>query len=64
MLKGSVGDGLNLLGSALGFNVKKLLRWLALGIYSRALWVCRVVDRILLTGLHRTTPMGTLDSIH
>jgi IS5 family transposase len=64
MLKGNVGDGLNLIGSALGFNVKKLLRWLALGIYSRALWVCRVVDHILSSILYRTTQMGTLDSIH
>jgi hypothetical protein len=64
MLKGSVGDGLNLIGSALGFNVRKLLRLLASGIYSRVLLVCRIVDHILSSILHRTMPMGTLDSIH
>jgi hypothetical protein len=36
-LKGRVGDKLNLIGSAAGFNVRKLLRLLALGKFSRAL---------------------------
>jgi hypothetical protein len=40
-LKGRVGDKLNLIGSAAGFNVRKLLSLLGTGIFSRALlfWV-------------------------
>jgi IS5 family transposase len=40
-LKGRLGDKLNLIGSASGFNVRKLLRLLGAGIFSRALlfWV-------------------------
>jgi IS5 family transposase len=36
-LKGRVGDKLNLIGSASGFNVRKLLSLLGTGIFSRAL---------------------------
>jgi hypothetical protein len=36
-LKGRIGDKLNLIGSAAGFNVRKLLRLLGTGIFSRAL---------------------------
>jgi IS5 family transposase len=36
-LKGRVGDKLNLIGSAAGFNVRKLLSLLGTGIFSRAL---------------------------
>jgi IS5 family transposase len=36
-LHGRVGDKLNLIGSAAGFNIRKLLRLLALGRFSRAL---------------------------
>ena len=36
-LRGRVGDALNLVGSAVGFNTRKLLRLLGLGIFSRAL---------------------------
>jgi len=36
-LKGRMGDKLNLIGSAAGFNVRKLLRLLGTGIFSRAL---------------------------
>jgi IS5 family transposase len=35
-LHGRAGDKLNLIGSAAGFNVRKLLRLLGLGIFSRA----------------------------
>ena len=38
-LHGRVGDALNLVGSAAGFNVRKLLNLLGLGIFSRALLV-------------------------
>jgi IS5 family transposase len=40
-LVGRIGDKLNLIGSAAGFNVRKLLRLLGTGIFSRALllWV-------------------------
>jgi len=37
-LKGRIGDKLNLIGSAAGFNVRKLLRLLGTGIFSRALF--------------------------
>ena len=37
-LKGREGDRLNLIGSAAGFNVRKLLSLLGKGIFSRALW--------------------------
>ena len=37
-LKCREGDRLNLLGSAVGFNVRKLLGLLGKGIFSRALW--------------------------
>ncbi|MGL6193532.1 MAG: transposase, partial [Thermoguttaceae bacterium] len=36
-LKGRVGDAMNLIGSAAGFNVRKLLRLLGRGIFSHAL---------------------------
>jgi IS5 family transposase len=36
-LRGRIGDVLNLIGSAVGFNVRKLLRLLGLGIFSHAL---------------------------
>ena len=36
-LKGRVGDKLNLIGSAAGFNIRKLLSLLGTGIFSRAL---------------------------
>ena len=36
-LHGRIGDTLNLIGSAAGFNVRKLLRLLGRGIFSRAL---------------------------
>ena len=38
-LKGRTGDKLNLIGSAAGFNVRKLLNLLGTGIFSRALLV-------------------------
>ena len=38
-LKGRVGDKLNLIGSAAGFNIRKLLSLLGTGIFSRALCV-------------------------
>ena len=44
-LKGRVGDALNLVGSAIGFNTRKLLRLLGLGIFSRALLACGVFCR-------------------
>jgi len=37
-LKGRIGDKLNLIGSAAGFNVRKLLSLLGTGIFSRALF--------------------------
>ena len=37
-LKGRVGDKLNVIGSAAGFNVRKLLSLLGTGIFSRALF--------------------------
>jgi IS5 family transposase len=41
-LKGRIGDKLNLIGSAAGFNMLKLLRLMGTGIFSRALLVlCR-----------------------
>jgi IS5 family transposase len=44
-LKGRVGDGVTVVGSAAGFNVRKLLSLMGLGIFSRALlafWIfCR-----------------------
>jgi len=46
-LKGRVGDKLNLIGSAAGFNVRKLLRLLGTGIFSRALLVWEGCYRIL-----------------
>ena len=44
-LKGRVGDKLNLIGSASGFNVRKLLSLLGTGIFSRALLVWGVFCR-------------------
>jgi IS5 family transposase len=40
-LKGRIGDKINLIGSASGFNVRKLLRLMGTGVFSRALlfWV-------------------------
>jgi IS5 family transposase len=38
-LKGRLGDKLNLLGSAMGFTVRKLLNILGTGIFSLALLV-------------------------
>jgi IS5 family transposase len=46
-LKGRVGDAVNLVGSAVGFNVRKLLRLLGLGIFSRALLAGSVFYRCL-----------------
>ena len=46
-LSGRVGDALNLVGSAVGFNTLKLLRLLGLGIFSRALLACDVFCRYL-----------------
>jgi IS5 family transposase len=46
-LKGRVGDKLNLIGSAAGFNIRKLLRLLALGRFSRALLSRSVFCRFL-----------------
>ena len=46
-LKGRHGDAINLIGSAAGFNVRKLLRLLGTGIFSRALVSWRVFCRIL-----------------
>ena len=46
-LSGRVGDALNLIGSAVGFNTLKLLRLLGLGIFSRALLWCDVFGRLL-----------------
>jgi len=47
-LKGRIGDKLNLIGSAVGFNVRKLLRLLGMGIFSRALLLwggfCRLLS--------------------
>ena len=45
-LRGRIGDATNLLGSALGFNVSKLLRLLGRGIFSHA---PTVFDRFLPT---------------
>jgi len=45
-LKGRLGDKLNLIGSAAGFNIRKLLRLLALGRFSRALSVWSVFSRL------------------
>jgi IS5 family transposase len=44
-LKGRLGDKLNLIGSAAGFNIRKLLRLLGLGIFSRALLVWSIFCR-------------------
>ena len=44
-LKGRMGDKLNLIGSAAGFNIRKLLRLLGLGIISRARWAWGVFYR-------------------
>ena len=44
-LHGRAGDALNLIGSAAGFNVRKLLRLLGLGIFSRALLACGIFWR-------------------
>jgi len=56
-LKGRIGDTLNLIGSAAGFNVRKLLSLLGTGIFSRALLFrdgfCR-----LLSGFHRFWSLG------
>ncbi len=42
-LKGRVGDALNLIGSEAGFNVRKLLRLLARGIFSPApIWTTTI----------------------
>ena len=38
-LLGRLGDKLNLIGSAAGFNMRKLLRLLGVGIFSHALFV-------------------------
>jgi IS5 family transposase len=46
-LKGRVGDKLNLIGSAAGFNVRKLLRIMGTGIFSRALIVWNVFCHIV-----------------
>jgi len=47
-LKGRIGDKLNLIGSAAGFNIRKLLRLMGTGIFSRALvlWggLCRLLS--------------------
>ena len=47
-LKGREGDRLNLIGSAAGFNVRKLLSLLGKGIFSRALWEFDIV--VLISG--------------
>ena len=44
-LKGRAGDALNLVGSAVGFNTRKLLRLLGLGIFSRALLAFQKICR-------------------
>jgi len=44
-LKDRIGDKLNLIGSAAGFNVRKLLRLLGTGIFSRALYVFEIFCR-------------------
>jgi IS5 family transposase len=46
-LKGRIGDKLNLIGSAAGFNVRKLLSLLGTGIFSHALLVGGVFYRFL-----------------
>jgi IS5 family transposase len=46
-LKGRIGDKLNLIGSAAGFNVRKLLSLLGTGIFFRALFVWSVFYRFL-----------------
>jgi IS5 family transposase len=48
-LKGRVGDANNLIGSAAGFNMRKLLRLLGRGIYSHALAVWDVLGRFWTT---------------
>jgi IS5 family transposase len=45
-LHGRKGDKLNLIGSAAGFNVRKLLRLLGLGIFSRALLAWSIFYRV------------------
>ena len=47
-LRGRIGDKLNLIGSAAGFNVRKLLGLLGLGIFFRALSVWGVMGWFLL----------------
>ena len=42
-LRGRIGDKLNLIGSASGFNVRKLLKLFGLGIFSRALFVWGII---------------------
>jgi hypothetical protein len=46
-LHGRIGDKLNLIGSAAGFNVRKLLSLLGTGIFSRALLVWEGFCRFL-----------------
>jgi IS5 family transposase len=45
-LKGRVGDANNLIGSAAGFNMRKLLRLLGRGIYSLALTIWGILGRL------------------
>ena len=52
-LKGRMGDKLNLIGSAAGFNVRKLLRLLGTGIFSHALLVWAGFCRLLSSGARR-----------
>jgi len=52
-LKGRTGDKLNLIGSAAGFNVRKLLRLLGTGIFSRALFFWGGFCRSLLSWSNR-----------
>jgi len=56
MLRGSLGDAMNLIGSASGFNMRKILRGLALGMISLALLAWRLLERLLCLPIDAVTP--------
>jgi len=62
-LKGRVGDATNLIGSAVGFNVLKLLRLLGRGIFSHAPTVWRIFGRFLATIMEFFCCMETITKL-